>query len=101
MATVQLADLNGPKWTSSGQNGQKNSELFAIGPVQLADPGEWPKIGLLNRGYGRILSIFPRKDSKTQNFLSSDCRNPGGKGCGFIPLLNNCPTGVPGKAMQA
>ena len=27
--------------------------------------------------------------------------NPGGKGCGFIPLLNKCPTGVPGKAMQA
>ena len=29
------------------------------------------------------------------------CRNPGGKGCGFIPLLNKCPTGVPGKAIQA
>ena len=33
--------------------------------------------------------------------LGTLCRNPGGKGCANIPLLNNCPTGVPGKAIQA
>ena len=28
------------------------------------------------------------------------CRNPGGLGCGFTPLSNKCPTGIPGKAIQ-
>ena len=51
------------------------SELFARSG--LDDPAEWPKIGLLNRGFGNILSIFPRKNSKTQsslNFLQSGPR---------------------------
>ena len=58
--------------------------------LQQSDPwGKWYE----NRSDG---SGSNGKLSKTQI-----CRNPGGKGCGFIPLLNRCPTGVPGKAMQA
>ena len=40
----------------------------------LVDPAGWPKIGLLSRDFGSILSVFPRKKSKTQsslNFLQS------------------------------
>ena len=43
---------------------------FAMGPVQLVDPAEWPKIGLLNRVFGNILSILPRKNSKPQSSLN-------------------------------
>ena len=46
-------------------------------PVQLGDPAGWPKIRLLNRDFGSILSVFPRKNSKTQsslNFLQSGPR---------------------------
>ena len=48
-----------------------NSEPFAIGPVQLAE--NW----FTNRDFGSILSVFPRKGSKTQsslNFLQSGPR---------------------------
>ena len=46
------------------------------GRSNVVDPAEWPKIGLLNRGFGSILSLFPgkKKNSKTQrslNFLQS------------------------------
>ena len=47
------------------------------GRSNLADPAEWPKICLLNRDFGHILSNFPRKNSKTQsslNFLLSGPR---------------------------
>ena len=37
---------------------------------ELFDPAEWPKIGLLNRSFGRILLIFPRENSKTQSSLN-------------------------------
>ena len=43
----------------------------------LVDPAEWSKIGLLNRDFGSILSVFPRKNSKTEsslNFLQSGPR---------------------------
>ena len=48
------------------------------GRSNLVDPAESPKIRLLNRDFGNILSIFPRKNSKTQsslNFLSPDPGN--------------------------
>ena len=47
------------------------------GRSNLVDPAEWPKIGLLNRDSGSILSVFPRKNSKTEsslNFLQSGPR---------------------------
>ena len=48
-----------------------------MGPVQFSWQSESPKIRLLNRDFGNILSIFPRKNSKTQsslNFLQSGPR---------------------------
>ena len=47
------------------------------GRSNLVDPAEWPKICLLNRDFGSILSVFPRKNSKTEsslNFLQSGPR---------------------------
>ena len=44
------------------------------GRSNLVDPVGCPKIGLLNRDFGSILSAFPRKKCKTQsslNFLQS------------------------------
>ena len=35
----------------------------------MVDTAGWPKIGLLNRDFGSILSVFPRKKSKTQSSL--------------------------------
>ena len=58
-------------------NDTEKSEPFAIGPVHLVDPAEWPEISLLNRGFGSMLSIFLRKSSKTRsslNFLQSGPR---------------------------
>ena len=46
------------------------------GPI-IGDPAEWPKIRLLNRDFGSILIVFPRKNGKTQsslNFLQSGRR---------------------------
>ena len=40
------------------------------GRSDLGDPAEWPKIGLLNRDFGSILSVFPWKNSKTQSSLN-------------------------------
>ena len=51
-----------------------SSTRLESGRSNLVDPAEWPKIGLLNRDFGSILSVFPRKNSKTQsslNFLQS------------------------------
>ena len=39
------------------------------GRPNLVDPVEWPKFCLLNRDFGNISSIFPRKHSKTQSSL--------------------------------
>ena len=44
------------------------------GRSNLVDPAEWPKIGLLNRDFGSILSVFLGKTANTQsslNFLQS------------------------------
>ena len=38
MARVQLADLNGPKWTSSGQNGPKWTILVYFGLANVKNP---------------------------------------------------------------
>ena len=47
----------------------KESELFAMGPVQfIGDPTESPKIRLLNYDFGNILSIFPRKKQQNTEF---------------------------------
>ena len=40
------------------------------GRSNLVDPSESPKIRLLNRDFGNILSIIPRKNSKTQSSLN-------------------------------
>ena len=40
------------------------------GRSNLGDPAEWPKVGLLNRDFGSILSVSPRKNSKTQSSLN-------------------------------
>ena len=40
------------------------------GRSNLVDPAEWPKICLLNRDFGNILSIFPGKNSKIQSSLN-------------------------------
>ena len=40
------------------------------GRSNLGDPAEWPKSGLLNRDFGSILSVFPRKNCKTQSSLN-------------------------------
>ena len=48
-----------------------------MGLVQFSRPAGSPKIRLLNRAFGNILSIFPWKNSKTQsslNFLQSGPR---------------------------
>ena len=34
----------------------------------LVDPAEWPKNGLLNRGFGIILLILPRKKQENTEF---------------------------------
>ena len=50
------------------------SELFAMGSVQFSYPAESPKICLLNRVLGKLLSIFPRKkkqNTESLNFLQS------------------------------
>ena len=53
------------------------SELFALGPVQLVDAAGCPEMGLLNRGFGRILSIFPRKKKRNTKFTKySSVRTP-------------------------
>ena len=47
MARVRLADLNGPKWTSSGQNGPKWTILVHFGlanaKIQFGIRSFWPK----------------------------------------------------------
>ena len=47
MARVRLADLNGPKWTSSGQNGPKWTILVYFGlanaKIQFGIRSFWPK----------------------------------------------------------
>ena len=56
---------------------QQEQNRLQWGRSNLVDPAEWPKIGLLNRDLGSILSVFPRKNSKTQgslNFLQSGPR---------------------------
>ena len=40
------------------------------GQSNLVDPAEWPKIGLLNRDFGSMLSVFLWKNSKTQSSLN-------------------------------
>ena len=40
------------------------------GRSNLVDPAEGPKIGLLNRDFGSIFSVFLRKKSKTQSSLN-------------------------------
>ena len=42
------------------------------GRSNLVEPAEWPKIGLRNRDFGSILSIFPAQSSL--NFLQSGPR---------------------------
>ena len=61
---------------SNAQNAMV-SELFAMGPVQFSWPTGVPKIRLLNRDFGHILSIFPRKNSKTQSSLNFFSPDPG------------------------
>ena len=60
-------------WPSFFQN------RLQIGRSNLVDPAEWPKSGLLNRDFGSISSVFPRKNSKTQSsqkiFFSPDPGN--------------------------
>ena len=67
-------------WTDAGVDRNFQRDLGAIrnslqqGRSNLVDPAEWPKISLLNRGFGSILSIFLKKNSKRQsslNFLQS------------------------------
>ena len=42
----------------------RSSEIFAMGLVpNLLDSAEWLPIGLLNRGFGRILLFFPGKSA--------------------------------------
>ena len=49
----------------------KNSQnCLQWGRSNLGDPAEPPKIRSLNRDFGNILSIFPRKNSKTQSSLN-------------------------------
>ena len=46
---------------SEGQPGYRDSFLcLAISEPFAIGPAGWPKIGLLNRDLGRILSVFPR-----------------------------------------
>ena len=55
----------------------KGQNCLQWGRSNLVDPVESPKIRLLNWDFGNILSIFPRKNSKTQsslNFLESGPR---------------------------
>ena len=55
-----------------------NQNCLQWGRSNLVDPAGSPKIRLLNPDFGNILSIFPRKNSKTQsslNFFSPDPRN--------------------------
>ena len=54
-----------------------NQNCLQWGQSNLADPVESPKIRSLNWDFGNILSIFPKKNSKTQsslNFLQSGSR---------------------------
>ena len=41
------------------------------GQSNLVDHAEWPKIGWLKQGFGIMLMIFPRANSKTQSSLNS------------------------------
>ena len=43
---------------------EKNQNCLQWGPSNLVDPAESPKIRLLNRDFGNILSIFPGKTAK-------------------------------------
>ena len=47
------------------------------GRSNLVDPAGSPKIHLLNQDFGNILSIFPRKNSKTQSSLNFFSPDPG------------------------
>ena len=47
------------------------------GRSDVVDPAEWPKIGLLNQGFGSIVSIFPRKKSRRQSSLIFFSPDPG------------------------
>ena len=67
--------VNKQGFFTMSRNGSKSQ-----GRSNLGDPAEWPKIRLLNRDFGFILSVCPRKNSKTQsslNFLQSGPRKVG------------------------
>ena len=46
-----------------------HAELLQWGRPNLVEPAEWPKIRLLNQGFGSILYLF--SSGKQQNTLSS------------------------------
>ena len=47
-----------------------NQNRLQWGRSNLVDPAGSPKIRSLNRDFGNIFSIFPRKNSKTQSSLN-------------------------------
>ena len=51
-------------------NGTFYQNCLQWGRSNLVDPAEWPKIRLINRAFGKILSNFPRKNSKTESSLT-------------------------------
>ena len=74
-----LAGVHSPGSTSQQEPCDTNVSLKPIhkyqnclqwGRSNLVDPAESPKIRLLNRDFGNILSVFPRKNSKTQSSLN-------------------------------
>ena len=46
------------------------SELFAVGPAQFSRPRGVAENSFTKPGFGKILSTFPRKKSKTQSSLN-------------------------------
>ena len=60
------------------RNSYLNQNCLQWGRSNLVGPTESPKLRLLNWDFGNILSIFPRKNGKTQSaliFLSPDPGN--------------------------
>ena len=58
------------------------------------DPAEWPKIGSRSPGFGSLLLIFPRKNSKAQSSLISFSPNPENASIGPSRVTQLLPHGV-------
>ena len=52
----------------------KNRNCLQWGRSNLVDPAEWPNIGLINRDFGNILWVFPRKTQSSLKWFQSGPR---------------------------